>query len=88
MNLHLFNIPEHMHSGIIGYVEDGWRPGSFLNAVLCNNLFEAASCADDINRYHLYEYAHLLYEIPRACWGSQEVVDEWVKHQGLRNAQR
>ena len=86
MTLRLSNIPEHMHSGIIGYIEHGWQPGSFLNAVLCNNLFEAASCADDINRQYLFSYAQLLYEIPRACWGSQEVVDEWIKHRGLENA--
>ena len=85
--MNLSNIPEHMHAGIIDYVEKGYTPGSFFNAVLCNKLMEAALYADDVNKHCLFEYADLLYnELPRACWGSQEAVDAWIEEKRKENA--
>ena len=84
MKLDLSNIPEHMHAGIQGYVDHGWRPGSFFYAVLRNNLVDAASNADDKNIKHLADYASLLYnEIPGAAWGDSDAVDRWVKAGGM-----
>lgn len=78
--MNLSKIPEHMRCGVQGYIDKGWQPGSFLYAVLCNDLVEAASRADDINKHLLFEWASLLYnEIPRNAWGSPEVVNAWMK---------
>lgn len=87
--MNLSNIPEHMHEGIINYVEHGIHPGSFLYAVFGNSLVDAASQADDINKYHLLAYAALIYNgLPWDCWGSYDVVEKWISHGGLDGAKR
>lgn len=83
--MNLSNIPEHMHRGIIDYVEKGYRPGSFFYAVLCNNLVEAAMQADDVNKHYLFQYASFMYnELPHNCWGSREKVQKWCAHEGMK----
>lgn len=72
--------------GIFAWVSDGRPPGSFLTAVLCNDLKEACARADDHNRYALFDIVFYLYnECPSLCWGSYEKVDAWEKkHAELR----
>lgn len=41
--------PELMQGGIRRYVEDHIQPGSFLSAVLCNDLRTAVIRADETN---------------------------------------
>ena len=73
-------IPEHMRGGVRRYLEDGIRPGDFLNAVLENNLVEAAALADNINVHMLLDWAKFLHnELPLQCWGSKEKVEAWIK---------
>ena len=82
----LSTIPEHMREGVRGYIEHGGKPGSFLNAILCNNLVCAARFADDINKRFLFQWALLLYnDIPRPAWGDQETVNKWIAHRGKEN---
>lgn len=77
--MNLSSIPEHMRHGVEGYITCGWKPGSFLYAVLCNNLVEAAANADDVNKHALFEWASLLYnELPAGSWGSPEIVANWI----------
>ena len=77
-------LPAHMHDGAIGYVNKGYCPGSFLNAVLRNDLIAAAETADDINREYLYGWACFVYNaVPMAARGSQEAIDNWIKSGGL-----
>jgi len=76
-------IPEHMRDGIRLYLEHGLMPGSFLRFVLENNLVEAVTHADRINRTHLVEWAKFLYnEMPLDSWGSKEIVEAWSKKGG------
>ena len=52
--------------------------GGFVSAVLCNDLFAALSLADPVNRVQLPNIVRYLYnEAPAACWGDEELVDEW-----------
>ena len=84
MKLNLSKIPEYMHEAIQEYVDHGRPIGSFLRAILCNNLVDAAAHADINNKLCLFEYASLLYnEIPGAAWGDKETVDRWVKAGGM-----
>ena len=77
-------LPAHGWDAAIGYVQNGYRPGSFLCAVLRNDLIAAAENADDINRSLLYEWACFVYNaVPMAARGSQEAIDNWVKLGGL-----
>lgn len=73
-------IPEHMHDGIRAYVETGRPTGSFLTAVLRNDLFSAAERADGKNKRLLYEWVKFLYSYaPSECWGNPHRVDDWLK---------
>lgn len=61
------------------YVESGVLPGDFLQAVLRNDLGEAAGRADLYNRRRLFEYVQWLYnEAPGTSWGSEVDVKYWV----------
>ena len=72
-------IPGHIKASIDRYVKDRVPTGSFLHAVLTNNLFRAVARADNENLSHLPEIVTFVYnEIPSACWGSPEKVKEWL----------
>jgi hypothetical protein len=73
-------LPEHMRDAMKLYLEDRISPGSFLRAVLENNLSEAVSRADHINLGYLSNIVSFCYnDIPSAAWGSPEKVEAWLK---------
>jgi len=73
-------LPEHMRGGAQRWIENGILPGSFMTAVLQNNLTEALNRADSINKERLHDIVAFFYnEAPSACWGSPEQVEEWRK---------
>ena len=75
-----FVIPEHMAQGLDLYINEGIEPGSFLMAVLCNDLMEACGRADHINIRNLPAYCGYLYnEAPPQCFGSPAKVEAWIK---------
>jgi len=74
------HIPEHMHDGYVLYLLHGIPPGSFLTAVLTNDLREACGRADEVNRAALYQHVFFLYNYaPRNALGSLENVREWMQ---------
>lgn len=79
MGVDYSTLPEHMRQGAEDYIERGYKPGSFLYAVLTNDLVEAFGHADDSNLAAMHTWAKWLYnEAPRTCWGSPERVAEWL----------
>ena len=73
-------IPAYMHDGLIFYYENGIPPGSFLTAVINNDLKEACTRADDINRHCLFNYIMWFYnEAPAGSWGYAGAVDKWIE---------
>lgn len=73
------SLPPHMQGGMRRYIEDRIPPGSFLTAVLSNDLVSAAAKADHINKTLLWEYAYFLWnEAPPECHGSPERVEAWL----------
>ena len=83
-------LPEHMQEAARLYIEEGEMPGSFLVAVLTNNLVEAFGKADEVNRSCLWDWCLWLYnEAPEHAWGSAEKVLAWcAEQQALRLAAR
>jgi hypothetical protein len=80
----LRHLPEHMHGGISRYIARGIPPGSFLAAVLSNDLMGAFGKADDENREALYEWVRFIYNfVPAGCHGSPEKVSAWIQAGGL-----
>ena len=77
-------IPAHMWDGLHLYITEGIEPGSFLSAVLQNDLRRACEAADDVNRHRLRDYVQFLYcHAPHDCWGSPEKYSAWIKRGGL-----
>lgn len=75
-----YRIPEYMVGGITRYLENGIDPGSFLSAVICNDLSGAVRCADNQNIHLLPEYVRFFYwEVPSDAWGSPEKMEAWMQ---------
>jgi len=73
-------IPVYMRSGIANYVLRGIEPGSFVKAVLQNDLRCAILRADDINQHLLPDYVRFMCNyLPSAAWGSFEKYNAWIK---------
>lgn len=76
---HGFYIPERMMGGIKRYVEHGIEPGSFLTAIIQNDLKTAVAHADNENMQNLPAYVSYFYnECPLACWGSPHKMEAWI----------
>lgn len=72
-------VPERMMPGLERWVVDHIAPGSFLSAVLRNDLIGACSHADIENARNLPAFvAWLVHEAPSACYGSSANVDAWA----------
>ena len=79
--LHL--VPSHMHGGIKRYTLQGIPPGSFLEALLSNDLMGAFRRADDENQRAMFGWACFLYNhVPSECYGSPEKYRAWCRKAG------
>ena len=80
-----FYIPERMMPGILAYVENGQLPGSFLQAVISNNLKESFAQADDENKKNIQAFVAYFYnEVPAPAWGSPEAMMNWSEQGGMK----
>lgn len=72
-------VPDHLRDGIFRYIEQGIPPGSFLQAVICNDLLASVALADLENTYFLTKIVAWFYNYaPAQCWGSPQKVNAWV----------
>jgi hypothetical protein len=70
-------IPQHHLHSIRLYVEHGCQPGSFLTAVLTNDLKGAVRYGDDESLAALPAIVrHCYNELPFSVWGSPERFNE------------
>ena len=77
---YLAAIPLHMHNGLGAYIVHGQAPGTFLSAVIENDLKTACLHADDQNKHCLFHYANFFYNCaPGACWGYKGAIEHWQK---------
>jgi hypothetical protein len=73
-----------MRNSMKMWIEQGIIGGSFLKAVISNDLIEAYRRADRENKRCLGVYVEFLtYEAPSKCYGHPDVLDSW---EGLKNA--
>lgn len=80
-------VPHVTKKTIDDYVEHGYVPGSFVTAVLENNLMQAFGCADSNNtRYMRNICAYVYNDIPAACHGSPQKVRDWLQMHAERRA--
>lgn len=72
-------LPHYMASGMFLYLVHRIEPGSFMTAILSNDLREAVACADENNSKVLKEWVQFMYcELPCNSWGSPELVRQWL----------
>jgi hypothetical protein len=72
-------VPETLHDGLIEYFAARRPTGSFLEAVLMNDLTQAVSRADPMNRCCLAEIVLFLFNYaPSPAWGSPAAVEAWL----------
>ena len=72
-------IPNHMIGAVRRYIMHGIPPGSFLTAVICNDLREAVARADDDNAAALAGWVRFFYNYaPSGCWGTRERFEAWM----------
>lgn len=89
MDIDYSRLPGHMQDGFRLYIERGIPGGSFMTAVLSNDLMGAFGRADDINRARLFDTcAFLANHAPIGCYGSPERVKDWIKDGGLEGIMR
>ncbi len=80
----LSTLPPRMAGAMQRYIERGFPPGSFLEAVLSNDMMGALGRADAENRAALHDYGVFLYSYaPGGCHGSPDKVRDWIKRGGL-----
>ena len=58
----------------------GIRPGSFLLAILSNDLMTAVDVADTDQRRNIGDTAKFVRDfMPLGCYGKEENVEDWLK---------
>lgn len=68
-------IPDYTLDALQRYYDHGITPGSFLSAVLCNDLMGAMSTADEYNKEALTDICTLIHwEFPTTCYGNEAQV--------------
>jgi len=88
MNINYDNLPCHMQDAARLYVEHGIQPGSFLTAVICNDLAGAIGRADDMNRAAMQDWVNFFYnDAPSICWGSPAKFNAWIAQGGMKQEQ-
>ena len=89
IQLYKSKVPEKMHDGIIRYVVFGTRPGSFLRAVISNDLRASIHCGDKENLKMLHTFVHYFYQYAYPeLFGSPEKMKHWMEIGGLHGLQR
>ena len=77
-------VPEYMVEPLLRYVLYGDEIGSFLHALMSNDLMRTVGAADVNNTATLLNWSRLLYnDCPQDCFGSPEKVALWQQHGGL-----
>ena len=74
-----YPIREDLYGALERYLNHGIMPGSFMTAVLENNLREAFGRADIDNEANLKNIVGYIYNhLPSNSWGSPERVCEYL----------
>lgn len=72
--------PDDVVESLDAYVQCRRPVGSFLRAVLENDLMESVGRADEYNLAALpHIVAYVYNRLPLGCWGSPEKVRDWLK---------
>ena len=78
------NVPEHLHGGIVRYVVSGIKPGSFLCAVIANDLLSVlCRASDDLSLEDLRAVCRWFHnDAPDRCHGTYGLLADWMAAKG------
>lgn len=72
-------VPDHLKGGLQRYLNHRLKPGSFLEAIITNDLYRAYRTADGESFHGLREVIEYLYwDAPSKSWGSVEKFEAWL----------
>lgn len=72
-------IPASLRGGLVRYLADRIRPGSYLLAVLSGDLIAAMRASDPVSLDALGRLTRWLWEhAPVESWGTPEAVAAWL----------
>lgn len=75
-----YPIREDWYGALERYLNHGIMPGSFMTAVLENDLTMACGRADTDNKRNLHNIVGYIYNhLPSNSWGSKEKVQDFLK---------
>lgn len=76
-----YPIRDDLYGALERYLNNGIMPGSFLTAVLENNLCEAFGRADICNEHNMKNIVGYVYNhLPSNAWGSKERVTTYLEN--------
>ena len=82
-NVLWLKIPNHLKGGLRRYLDNRIRPGSFLEAIITNDLYGAYRTADGESLRGLPEIlAYLYWDAPSNSWGSIAKFEAWASSKG------
>lgn len=82
------NVPDYTLAGLKRYIDHGIPTGSFLRAVLTNDLFEAFAQADQTNRYAMFDIVGWIYDkAPSKCHGSEKAYKDWIEMHKIKRGE-
>lgn len=72
-------VPFHLHEGLVRWVENGIPPGSFLRAVISNDLLGAIFRADETSLSALYDICAFLNSeaAPASAFFREHALEQW-----------
>lgn len=74
-----YDVPDHTRESLENYFFRGWLPGSFVTAVLTNDLVRACTSCDHVNREYIVDIAKwVLHNAPHGSWGNSDNLQKWA----------
>ena len=74
---------DYMAGAVQRYIENGFEPGSFLRALLSNDLRGAIARADAANIAKIPHWVVWMENnLPGGAWGSPESYEHWIARRG------
>jgi hypothetical protein len=79
-----WELPPLVRRAVEHYIQRGWPPGSFVGALLRNDLHAAVTHADPHSLAALPGLVFwLAWHAPEDCWGTPDKVEGWLAAGGL-----
>lgn len=73
-------IPDYLRPGVLRYIEQGITPGSFIGAIICNDLQATIATADPGSLIYIPTIAKWFFNhAPFTCHGNESKYHGWIE---------